>query len=172
MSAVDGISFCNKPPCGARKPGKWKMIWNGAKWPEVCGAGWAPDQPTPRQPMTPGQVDHPFTWRTITWSILVVQMNIWSGHDCTCLAHTEKMRQLYQTLDIHQKVETKLPTHRWYRSRWEPDWVVSYGWGADHDDVTGPLCGEFTGHRWIPFTKASDTELWCFLRSASEQWVE
>ena len=28
--------------------------------------------------------------------------------------------------------------------------------------VTGPLCGEFTGHRWIPLTKASDTELWCF----------
>ena len=22
--------------------------------------------------------------------------------------------------------------------------------------VTGPLCGEFTGHRWIPITKASD----------------
>ena len=29
--------------------------------------------------------------------------------------------------------------------------------------VTGPLCREFTGHRWIPLTKASDTELWCFL---------
>ena len=28
--------------------------------------------------------------------------------------------------------------------------------------VTGPLCGEFTGHRWIPRTKASDAELWCF----------
>ena len=29
--------------------------------------------------------------------------------------------------------------------------------------VTGPLCWEFTGHRWIPRTKASDAELWCFL---------
>ena len=29
--------------------------------------------------------------------------------------------------------------------------------------VTGLLCGEFTGHRWIPLTKASDAELWCFL---------
>ena len=27
----------------------------------------------------------------------------------------------------------------------------------------GPLCGEFTGHRWVPRTKASDAELWCFL---------
>ena len=30
--------------------------------------------------------------------------------------------------------------------------------------VTGPLCREFTGLRWIPRTKASDAELWCFLR--------
>ena len=29
--------------------------------------------------------------------------------------------------------------------------------------VTGYLCGEFTGPRWIPHTKASDVELWCFL---------
>ena len=29
--------------------------------------------------------------------------------------------------------------------------------------VTGPLCGEFTGHPWIPRTKASDAEPWCFL---------
>ena len=28
--------------------------------------------------------------------------------------------------------------------------------------VTGPLCGEFTGHLWIPLTTASDSELWCF----------
>ena len=51
----------------------------------------------------------------------------------------------------------------------------------DHDDVikwkhfplTGPLCGEFTGHRWIPLTKASDAELWCFRWSAPwiNSWV-
>ena len=34
--------------------------------------------------------------------------------------------------------------------------------------ITSPLCGEFTGHRWMPLTKASDTELWCFLWSAPE----
>ena len=34
--------------------------------------------------------------------------------------------------------------------------------------VTGPLCREFTSHRWIPLTKASDTDLWCFLWSAPE----
>ena len=34
--------------------------------------------------------------------------------------------------------------------------------------VTGHLCGEFTGHRWIPHRKASNTELWWFLWSAPE----
>ena len=34
--------------------------------------------------------------------------------------------------------------------------------------VTGHLCGEFTGPRWIPRTKASDAELWCFLWSVPE----
>ena len=28
--------------------------------------------------------------------------------------------------------------------------------------VTGHLCGEFTGRRWIPHKKASDAERWCF----------
>ena len=32
--------------------------------------------------------------------------------------------------------------------------------------IIGPLCGEFTGHRWIPLTKTSDAELWCLLWSA------
>ena len=35
--------------------------------------------------------------------------------------------------------------------------------------VTDPFWGEFTSHRWIPLTKASDVELWCFLWSAPEQ---
>ena len=38
--------------------------------------------------------------------------------------------------------------------------------------VTGPLWVELTGQRWIPLTKASDAELWCFLGSAPEQTDE
>ena len=39
--------------------------------------------------------------------------------------------------------------------------------------VTGHLCGEFTGHRWIPHTKASKAELSCFLWSEPgiNSWV-
>ena len=28
--------------------------------------------------------------------------------------------------------------------------------------ITGLLCGEFTGHWWIPLTKVSCAEFWCF----------
>ena len=35
--------------------------------------------------------------------------------------------------------------------------------------ITGPLCGEFTGHRWIPRTKASEAEFRYFLWSAG--WI-
>ena len=37
--------------------------------------------------------------------------------------------------------------------------------------VTGYLCGEFTGDRYIPHTKANDAEIRFFL-SAPEQTVE
>ena len=35
--------------------------------------------------------------------------------------------------------------------------------------VTGPLCGEFITHRWIPLTKARDAELWCLLWSGPDK---
>ena len=38
--------------------------------------------------------------------------------------------------------------------------------------VIGHLCGEFTGPRWIPRTKASDAEFWRSPWSASESTVE
>ena len=38
--------------------------------------------------------------------------------------------------------------------------------------VTGHLCGEVTGPRWISHIKASDAELWCFLWYTPEQTVE
>ena len=50
-----------------------------------------------------------------------------------------------------------------------PGYKICVAWGmmtSSNENiflVTGPLCGKFTGHRWIPLTKASDAELWCFL---------
>ena len=39
--------------------------------------------------------------------------------------------------------------------------------------ITGLLCGEFTGQRWIPRTKANDAELWFFsIYAWINGWVE
>ena len=51
-------------------------------------------------------------------------------------------------------------------------WHLCITWWRHQMDVIGPLCKEFTGHRWIPITKASDAELWYFLWCAPEQTVE
>ena len=37
--------------------------------------------------------------------------------------------------------------------------------------ITGLLCGEFTGHRRNPLTKASDAELWCFDLCQDKSWA-
>ena len=37
--------------------------------------------------------------------------------------------------------------------------------------VTVPFWGKSNGHRWIPLTKAIDTELWCFLWSVPHKWL-
>ena len=56
---------------------------------------------------------------------------------------------------------------------WEENYVLmmtsSYG---NIFCITGPLCTEFTGHWWIPITKASNMELWWFLWSVLKQTVE
>ena len=46
--------------------------------------------------------------------------------------------------------------------------LMMTSWNGNIFRVTGPLCREFTGHRWIPRAKASDAELWCFLLSVPE----
>ena len=38
--------------------------------------------------------------------------------------------------------------------------------------VIDPLYREFTGLRWLPLTKASNAELWRFLRPVPEQTTE
>ena len=58
--------------------------------------------------------------------------------------------------------EVKLPTHIIFAT------AMMTSSNGNIFRVTGHLCGEITGPRWIPRTKASDAELWCFLWSASE----
>ena len=64
-------------------------------------------------------------------------------------------------------------------TKWFDSWNVCFGrteFRAIHETssnesifrVTGHLCWEITGYWWIPHTKASYVELWCFLWSAPE----
>ena len=65
------------------------------------------------------------------------------------------------TRSIFSKILTKLPSIARPSGR-----VMMTSSNGDIFRVSGPLCGEFTGHRCIPLTKASDAEPWCFLWSA------
>ena len=51
--------------------------------------------------------------------------------------------------------------------RWEHDMMTSSNGNIFR--VTGPLCGEFTGHRWIPQTKTSDGVFYLRLNGWSKQ---
>ena len=51
---------------------------------------------------------------------------------------------------------------------WRPHYIMMTSSNGNIFRATGHLCGEITGPRWIPHTKASDAELLCFLWSASE----
>ena len=49
--------------------------------------------------------------------------------------------------------------------------AMMMSWNGNILRVTGPLCGEFTGHRWILLTKANDAELWFFICAWINDWV-
>ena len=71
-----------------------------------------------------------------------------------------------------------------------PMWRQCYGFGKSNDSIqkticrksrwrhqieafsAGLLCGELTGHRWIPHAKARNAELWFFIWSAPGPTVE
>ena len=72
----------------------------------------------------------------------------------------------------------------WVAMQWDQGIRKNTGAGASdtHGDViifrvTGHLCGEFTGHRWIPRTKAGDAEFGVFFdlrlnKQLSKPWLE
>ena len=75
---------------------------------------------------------------------------------CPCHGNHPQARVLVTRLNMFSVM-----LHAWWRHQMENIFRV-----------TGHLCGEFTGHRWIPCTKASDAEFWCFLWSSPEHAAE
>ena len=57
----------------------------------------------------------------------------------------------------------------WGCMQWSRHMYMMTSSNGNISRVTGTLCGEFTGLRWIPPAKASDAGLWWFLWSAP--WI-
>ena len=79
----------------------------------------------------------------------------------------------YNNAQTYQKWIYMPISHRWFGWRMcdlEPLYkaIMMTSSNGNIFRVTGHLCGEFTGPRWIPRTKASDAELCCFHWSAPE----
>ena len=72
----------------------------------------------------------------------------------------------YEVINVNQKIVIDISLPEWHSF---PMVTSSNG---NNFRATGLLCREFTGHRWIPLTKASEAALWCFLWPATEQMVE
>ena len=68
---------------------------------------------------------------------------------------------------IYLDINLTTPLTSWHRwGHWTAWLRVFLKWAKIlHGEIAGIVRGT-TGHRWIPFTKASDAELWCFLWSA------
>ena len=88
-------------------------------------------------------------------------LTVWISYSCSILylLHTT-----FQVHYLNQYWPRSMMPHGFYR----PQWCIMTSSNGNIFRVTGYLCGEFTDHRWIPLTKASDVELWCLLWFAPE----
>ena len=61
------------------------------------------------------------------------------------------------------------PCWAWSRNNYCYVYIGNNSWGRHQMEtffrVTGQLCREFIGNRWIPCTTASDEKIWCLLLS-------
>ena len=144
------------------------------------------------QPTWPPQKQNKLTDMYILWYLIHIQplltyLIISKNHECLFKSYPQSIY-----VAIGPCMGSILPREISQTSSGNRTWISNYihvkQWGIVaypclHSDmmtslnrnifsVTGPLCGEITGCRWIPLTKASDAQLWCFLWSAPEQTVE
>ena len=92
--------------------------------------------------------------------------NISNWVKCVLIESNVYVIKLEISVNVFRHLWIGLPISEWGCSQCKTDIMTSSNGNIFR--VTGPLCGEFTGHRWIAHTKASDAELWCFVWSASE----
>ena len=96
--------------------------------------------------------------------MFVIQVSYWNTNIYLLFYKQENMFARYI-------IPQNLDDLGWIHSSWKTRTMMTSSNGNIFR-VTGPLWGEFTGHRWIRLTKASDAELWYVLSSAPEQTME
>ena len=109
-------------------------------------------------------------WVKMSWGgISTTGTASWVCHSCSCGASPYLLDS-----DNHWQEERFMSAHKWEESALRGG---AYLWNHMMTSsnrnifcITGPLCGEFPGDRWIPLTKASDAELWCFVWSVP--WIK
>ena len=82
------------------------------------------------------------------------------------------MRLLSKEVQKLRNLEWPLSKVIYWPIQWHSDTRMEHMMTSSNANifrVTGHLCREFTGHWWIPRTKASDAELWCFLWSTPDK---
>ena len=124
-------------------------------------------------------IDDPVYWRMYTSTVLSTLRAV-----MTMLPHSHKLLTLcwggWGEVGFGESVEsikcweigpTPAPSFSSHSS-YQPGQITMTSSNGNIFRATGPLCGDFTGHRWIPLTKATDAEFWCFLWSVAKQTVE
>ena len=92
--------------------------------------------------------------------ILLASAHWWSGYACPPQTHAKQYP--------HNRCHTN-EVSTWHAQNQRLAYIMMTSSNDNIFHVTGPLWRESTVQRWIPLTMASDTELWCFLWSASER---
>ena len=107
---------------------------------------------------------HSFSLKKCIW-----KCNLWNGSH---FVSTSMCYRKYSSWCLSQRVQLTISQHwslHWLCAKLMTDVnVMMTSSNGNIFRITGPLCREFTSHRRIPRTKASDVELWCFLWSATE----
>ena len=88
----------------------------------------------------------------------------------TMTSHERHGVSIHRKVQANNKMRTKAPYHWPFERGFHKSIVDSpYKWSVL---LNWPVVKGMHRSRWIPLTKASDAELWCFLRSLPQQTVE
>ena len=98
----------------------------------------------------------------VLYLVVVMQSFIMNSHEVFIHIHQSCFAGIGAIVRLPQQSTAKQKPCAYFLG-----YTVASTWWR-HQMETLSTLGEFIGHRWIPYTKASDEEFWCFLWPAPE----